>query len=61
MTNRAVLAAYGKYVLANYPRVPIALVRGRGAWVWDAAGRRYLDMVPGIGAGFLGHCHPAVV
>jgi len=49
------------YVLRNYTRAPVAFVRGKGAWIWDADGRRYLDFFPGHGAGALGHCHPAVV
>ncbi len=45
----------------NYgtPRLP--LVRGAGAYVWDADGKRYLDFVGGIAVNALGHAHPAVV
>lgn len=39
---------------------PIALVRGRGASVWDAAGREYIDCMTAHGVATLGHCHPAV-
>jgi len=39
---------------------PITVVRGEGPWVWDVAGRRYLDMVQSYGAVLLGHAHPAV-
>jgi len=42
-------------------RVPLTLVKGRGAQVWDEAGRRYLDFVAGWAVNSLGHCHPAVV
>ncbi len=45
----------------NYGTPPIALVRGRGAEVWDAEGRRYLDLLGGIAVNALGHAHPAVV
>jgi glutamate-1-semialdehyde 2,1-aminomutase len=41
--------------------VPPILVRGKGAHVWDADGRRYLDFVGGFGPHILGHAHPAVV
>ncbi|MDR3201568.1 MAG: aminotransferase class III-fold pyridoxal phosphate-dependent enzyme, partial [Bifidobacteriaceae bacterium] len=34
------------------------LVRGEGAWVWDADGRRYLDLLAGIAVNALGHAHP---
>lgn len=45
----------------NYGTPPIAIVRGEGAWVWDADGKQYLDMVAGIAVNALGHAHPAVV
>ncbi|MCE9590225.1 MAG: acetylornithine/succinylornithine family transaminase [Planctomycetes bacterium] len=45
----------------NYPRYPIAIVRGRGAKMWDAEGKEYLDLFAGFGAGVLGHCHPDLV
>lgn len=45
----------------TYGRYPIAMVRGKGAWVWDSEGRKYLDFVTGIAVNSLGHCHPSVV
>lgn len=45
----------------NYGTPPVALVRGEGAWVWDDAGRRYLDLLAGIAVNALGHAHPALV
>ncbi|MCH6170482.1 acetylornithine transaminase [Pseudonocardia alaniniphila] len=45
----------------NYGVPPLSLVRGAGAEVWDADGRRYLDLVGGIAVNSLGHAHPAVV
>lgn len=50
-----------KYLTHNYGRLHIVPVRGRGAEVWDAEGRRYLDFVAGIAVNSVGHCHPAVV
>jgi predicted acetylornithine/succinylornithine family transaminase len=61
MTQGTIGRLFDGYVLGNYTRAPVAFVRGSGAWIWDAAGRRYLDFFPGHGAGALGHCHPAVV
>jgi len=49
------------YVIPNYGRFPVALVRGEGSWVWDDQGRRYLDFFPGWGCNLLGHCPPTVV
>jgi acetylornithine/N-succinyldiaminopimelate aminotransferase len=48
-------------MMDNYGTPPLALVRGDGAEVWDADGRRYLDLVGGIAVNALGHAHPAVV
>lgn len=45
----------------TYARYPIAMVRGKGCWVWDADGKKYLDFVTGIAVNNLGHCHPSVI
>ncbi|MBX3064948.1 MAG: aspartate aminotransferase family protein [Anaerolineae bacterium] len=44
-----------------YPKRPLTIVRGEGAYLWDDAGNRYIDCVGGQGAANLGHAHPAVV
>jgi acetylornithine/LysW-gamma-L-lysine aminotransferase len=44
-----------------YPKRELEIVRGAGAQVWDAAGRRYIDCVAGHGVAIVGHCNPAVV
>ena len=46
--------------LQVYARQPLTIVRGEGCWVWDDAGRIYLDLVAGIAVNVLGHAHPAV-
>ena len=56
-----VIALAKKFLIANYTRFPVCLVRGDGSWVWDAEGNRYLDFFPGWGCGILGHCPPRVV
>src|SRR6185436_10105288 len=61
MKNRDVAALTEKYVARTYARAPIALVKGRGAKVWDADGKEYLDFLAGIAVNSLGHCHPAIV
>jgi acetylornithine aminotransferase len=48
-------------MMNNYGTPPLALVRGKGAEVWDAEGRRYLDLLAGIAVNSLGHAHPAVI
>ena len=50
-----------KYYMYTVDRVPVTLVRGQGARVWDEDGREYLDFVGGWAVDSLGHCHPAVV
>ena len=48
-------------LMDNYGTPPIALVRGRGARVWDVEGREYVDLLAGIAVNALGHAHPDVV
>jgi predicted acetylornithine/succinylornithine family transaminase len=60
MTTEETARLYDRYVMDTYaPR--IALVRGRGARVWDAEGREYLDFLSGIAVNSLGHAHPRLV
>jgi len=49
-----------EYLLQNYARYPLALARGKGCWVYDLEGRRYLDLMAGIGVNALGHAHPRI-
>jgi acetylornithine/N-succinyldiaminopimelate aminotransferase len=50
-----------KYIFQTFARQPIAIARGRGTFVWDSEGRKYLDFVSGISVNIVGHCNPAVV
>ena len=50
-----------QYYMPTFDRLPLTLVRGQGARVWDDNGRQYLDFVAGWATNSLGHCHPAVV
>jgi acetylornithine/N-succinyldiaminopimelate aminotransferase len=49
------------HVMRTYGRLPLALSHGRGAWVWDTEGRKYLDGLGGIAVNTLGHAHPKLV
>ncbi|HEY3789938.1 MAG TPA: aminotransferase class III-fold pyridoxal phosphate-dependent enzyme, partial [Urbifossiella sp.] len=60
-TSEQIIGLAEKYLIKNYTRYPVCLVRGDGSWVWDAEGNRYLDFFPGWGCGILGHCPPRVV
>jgi acetylornithine aminotransferase len=42
----------------TYARQPVAFVRGEGVWLWDEAGRKYLDALAGIAVNTLGYAHP---
>jgi acetylornithine/N-succinyldiaminopimelate aminotransferase len=52
---------FKNFVVPNYGRFPLVLERGRGAWVWDDTGRKYLDFGAGIAVCSIGHCHPRIV
>ncbi|AHF05946.1 acetylornithine transaminase [Desulfitobacterium metallireducens] len=61
-TKTEQLIQEGQAVVMNtYGRLPMALVKGEGSWVWDIEGNKYLDFVSGIAVNSLGHNHPAVV
>jgi acetylornithine/N-succinyldiaminopimelate aminotransferase len=60
-TSAATIAQFERYVIPNYRRYPVCLVRGEGSFIWDAEGNRYLDFFPGWGCNLLGHCPPRVV
>jgi len=49
------------YCAQNYAPLPVILARGKGVYVWDDEGKRYLDMMSAYSAISLGHCHPRIV
>jgi acetylornithine/N-succinyldiaminopimelate aminotransferase len=61
MSSQETIDLFQKYVVPNYRRYPVCLVRGSGSYVWDAEGKRYLDFFPGWGCNLLGHCPEPVV
>jgi predicted acetylornithine/succinylornithine family transaminase len=60
-TSNEIVELFQRYVIGNYTRYPVCLVRGEGSRVWDAEGNRYLDFFPGWGCDLLGHCPPRLV
>ena len=50
-----------KYLLQTYNRYPVVLSRGKGVFLYDIDGKRYLDFVAGIGVNALGHAHPRIM
>jgi ornithine--oxo-acid transaminase len=59
MTDFAGLEA--RFGAGNYTPLPVTIVRGAGVYVWDEAGRRYIDMMGAYSAASFGHCHPRLV
>src|SRR4029077_17000837 len=50
-----------KYLLQTYNRYPVVLTRGKGVFLYDIGGKRYLDFVSGLGVNALGHAHPRIL
>ncbi len=50
-----------EYLLQNYARYPVVLHRGKGCYLYDTGGKKYLDLIAGIGVNALGHAHPQIV
>ncbi|MBE0536792.1 MAG: aspartate aminotransferase family protein [Phycisphaerae bacterium] len=61
MNTTEVMDMFDKYVVANYKRLPRAIVKGEGNYLYDAEGNKILDMFPGWAVSGIGHCHPMVV
>jgi acetylornithine aminotransferase/acetylornithine/N-succinyldiaminopimelate aminotransferase len=61
MTTAETIAIEQELEIPTYDKMPMALVRGEGPYVWDAEGNKYLDFYGGHCVSLLGHCHPNVV
>ncbi len=61
LTYQEIVALEQKYLLNTYARYPLAIARGKGVYVYDVEGRRYLDFLAGLGVNALGHAHPRIV
>ncbi|MGC4049654.1 MAG: aspartate aminotransferase family protein [Paludibaculum sp.] len=59
--TQAVMELERAYLLQNYGRYPLVLKRGRGCWLTDLEGKRYLDLISGIGVNSLGYAHPRIL
>lgn len=60
MSLASVMQAEQKLLLPTYDRQRVLFTRGRGVYLWDSKGKRYLDFLSGIGVNALGHAHPAI-
>ena len=61
MSSSDIFEKTDRFVMHTYGRRKLALVRGKGALLWDAEGKEYVDFVSGLGVNAVGHCNPAVV
>lgn len=61
MNKEKLIQEYTRYVMPTYTRAPLIIAKGRGSWVWDITGHKYLDFFPGWAVSGLGHAHPLVV
>jgi acetylornithine/N-succinyldiaminopimelate aminotransferase len=62
MSAQSELAELGsQYLYPNYRQAPLVIVRGQGSVLWDADGKRYVDMLGGIAVSSLGHAHPRLI
>ncbi len=61
LSSAETIQLFDRYVVPNYGRYPVALVRGEDSHVWDSEGNQYLDFFPGWGCNLLGHCPGPVV
>ena len=61
MEMKEVAGNYEKYVVGSYTRTGLVFVEGKGSYLWDSDGKKYLDFFPGWAVSGLGHCHPRVV
>ena len=61
MTTAETIEIEQQFEIPTYDKMPMALVRGEGPYVWDAEGIQYLDFYGGHCVSLLGHCHPNVV
>lgn len=59
--NKDFITLTDKYSAHNYHPLPVVLTKGKGVWVWDVEGNRYLDMLSSYSALNQGHCHPKIL
>ena len=60
MSLSSTMRAEQELLLPTYDRQKVLFTHGRGVYLWDSEGKRYLDFLSGIGVNALGHAHPAI-
>lgn len=61
MRSSDIIRITEKYSAHNYLPLPVVIKKGKGAWVWDVEGKKYLDMLSAYSALNQGHCHPEII
>ena len=61
LNSKETITLFEQYVIGNYTRYPVSLVRGANSEIWDAEGKRYIDFFPGWGCGLYGHSPKPIV
>lgn len=61
MNLNSIMEAEKSLLLPTYDRQKVLFTRGKGVYLWDSRGKRYLDFLSGIGVNALGHAHPAIL
>lgn len=61
LESREMSSEMSDYLMQTYARLPVAFVRGEGAWLFDENGDKYLDALAGVAVNGLGHAHPRLV
>jgi ornithine--oxo-acid transaminase len=61
MTSQDFIKLEDKYGAHNYHPLEVVIDRGKGVWVWDVEGKKYLDFLSAYSAVNQGHCHPKIV
>jgi ornithine--oxo-acid transaminase len=61
MKTQEYLDLENEYGAHNYKPLDVVLTKGRGVWVWDVDGKKYLDCLAAYSAVNQGHCHPAIM
>src|ERR1700726_3318134 len=57
----SILRDANQFLMPTYKRQPIVFTHGRGCYVYDSRGKKYLDFLGGIAVNALGHAHPRIV
>lgn len=60
-TNAEIAAAGKKYLMDTYGQYPVGMVKGKGSYMWDADGKKYIDLLQGVAVNALGHCYDDVM